>query len=109
MKLVVVHRETTMKGLKLIAAALLGSGLTLALSSLAQAPRRVVTECPTPSVLYELELDVSKIGGRLDRIAADLDQISADQKATLDWTRHISSDLGTVKSDVLMISLKQGR
>lgn len=78
-----------MGGLKLIAAGICGSALTLGLTSWAQAPKRPATECGDPTALYHLERDVARIDETTLRI-------EADEKSTLDWARFVSSDLSSI-------------
>jgi len=64
------RRGRTMNGLKLVAAGLCGSALTLGLTALAQAPKRApVVECPAPAALQSIESDVSQMASRLDLVA----------------------------------------
>jgi len=86
-----------MNGLKLIAAGLCGSALTLGLTTWAQAPKKPAWEaapivaCPdTGTTLFHLERDVSKMSEKLDVIAAD-------QKSTLQWAQWVSGDLAELK------------
>lgn len=103
-----------MNGLKLIAAGICGSALTLGLTVFAQAPRQRVTECPTPSVLYSIEGAISSLGEKVDRIHPDLDRIATaidrietEQRQTRDETTGIRVTLQGLESNLLDIELRQ--
>lgn len=96
-----------MNGLKLIAAALCGSALTLGLTTFAQAPKRTPATMECSSTLSLIESDVAVLNGKLDRIAAAQDQAAADQRLTLDRTGSISSDLRGIESSLLNIELRE--
>lgn len=84
-----------MSGLKLIAAGICGSALTLAVSTLAQAPKQPawksapIVECPQPQDLFHIEHN-------LDKMSEKLDAIAADQKSAADWAHFMSSDLSSI-------------
>jgi hypothetical protein len=64
------------------------------LTTWAQAPKKPVpTDCGDPMALYRLERDVARIDETTLRI-------EADDKATLDWARFVSSDLNSIASSL---------
>lgn len=66
-----------MNGLKLIAAGICGSALTVAVTTFAQAPRRV-TECPVPAELYVIESKISSLSDKTDLIFSEVNRMQID-------------------------------